>query len=95
MKSSTYYFHMKTKILAADFQICVSVPLKIHYHNVTIKIILKSANRPSFLFGFKDVIPKELRSHIVYKFSCGKCIFTYYGKSEHHVNIRSSEHIGI
>ena len=26
MKPSTYYFHVKTKILA-DFQICVSVPL--------------------------------------------------------------------
>ena len=27
VKSLTYYFHMKTKILA-DFQICISVPLK-------------------------------------------------------------------
>ena len=27
VKFSTYYFHMKTKILA-DFQICISVPLK-------------------------------------------------------------------
>ena len=27
MKFSIYYFHMKTKILA-DFQICVSVPLR-------------------------------------------------------------------
>ena len=26
VKSSTYYFHMKTKIFA-DFQICISVPL--------------------------------------------------------------------
>ena len=28
MKSSTYCFHMKTKILA-DFQVCISVPLRI------------------------------------------------------------------
>ena len=27
MKSSTYYFHMETEILA-DFQICISVPLR-------------------------------------------------------------------
>ena len=27
VKLSTYYFHMKTKILA-DFQICISVPLR-------------------------------------------------------------------
>ena len=30
VKSSTYYFHMKTKILA-DFQTCISVPLKLLY----------------------------------------------------------------
>ena len=28
MKPSTYYFHMRMKILA-DFQICINVPLKI------------------------------------------------------------------
>ena len=31
MKSSTHYFHVKTKILA-DFQICISVPLIIWSH---------------------------------------------------------------
>ena len=60
-----------------------------------IKIILKSTNRLSFLFGFKDVIPKELQSQLLYKFSCGNCIVTYYDKTERHLNIRSSEHIGI
>ena len=30
MKSSAYYLHMTTKILA-DFQICISVPLKYLY----------------------------------------------------------------
>ena len=30
VKSSTYYFHMKTKILV-DFQICLSVPLIKHF----------------------------------------------------------------
>ena len=28
VKSSTYHFHMKTKILA-DFQICISIPLMV------------------------------------------------------------------
>ena len=60
-----------------------------------IKIILKSTNRVSSLFRFKDVIPKELQSHTVYKFSCGNCSGIYYGKTERHLNVRSSEHIGI
>ena len=32
VKSSTYYVHMKTKILA-DFQICISVPLILIFNN--------------------------------------------------------------
>ena len=60
-----------------------------------IKIILKSRKGLPSLFRFKDVIPKELQSHIAYKFSCGNCNVTYYGKTEHHLNIISSEHIGI
>ena len=42
-----------------------------------IKIILKSANRLSSLFCFKDAILKELQSHLVYKFSCGNCNVSY------------------
>ena len=34
-----------------------------------IKVISKSTNHLSSLFCFKDVIPKELRSHLFYKFS--------------------------
>ena len=60
-----------------------------------IKVILKSTKRLSALFRFKDVIPKELRSHLVYKFSCSSCNATYYGKTECHLNVRSGEHIGL
>ena len=60
-----------------------------------IEIILKSTNRISSLFHFKDVIPKELQSQLVYKFSCGNCNVIYYSKTECHLNVRSSEQIGI
>ena len=40
VKSSTYYFHIKTKILA-DFQICVSVSLMCdHLENKPLRITL-------------------------------------------------------
>ena len=58
-------------------------------------IILQSTNRFSSLFRFKDIIAKELQSHLAYKFSCGNCNVTYYGKTERHLNVRSSEYIGI
>ena len=56
-----------------------------------IKIILKSKNHLSSLFHFKDVIPKELQSYVVYEFFCGNCNVTYYGNTERHINVRSSE----
>ena len=58
-----------------------------------IKVILKSTNHLSSLFRFKDVIPKELRSHLVYKFSCSSCNATYYGKTERYLNVRSGEQL--
>ena len=58
------------------------------------KIIFKSTHRLSFFFRFKDIIPREMRSHLVYKFSCSSCNATYYGKTERHLNVRSGEHIG-
>ena len=54
-----------------------------------------STNCLSSLFRFKDVIPKELQSHLVYKFSCGNCNVIYYCKTERHLNVRSSEHVVI
>ena len=60
-----------------------------------IKVIFQSKNRLSNLFRFKDSIPKELRSHIVYKFLCSNCNITYYGETERHLNVRSGEHLSL
>ena len=59
-----------------------------------LKVVLKSTNRLSSFFRFKDVVPREMRSHLVYKFSCSSCNAAYYGKTERHLNVRSGEHIG-
>ena len=42
-----------------------------------IKVTLKSTNYLSSIFRFKNVIPKKLRPHLVYKFSCSGCNATY------------------
>ena len=36
-----------------------------------------------------------LRSGVVYKFQCGGCNATYYGKTKRHLKVRISEHLGI
>ena len=47
------------------------------------------------MFRFKDVILKELCSNLVYKFSCSSCNATYYSKTQRHLKIRASEHLGL
>ena len=57
-----------------------------------------SLNRKSKLinaFRFKDRIPKELTSGVVYKFQRGLWNESYYGECARHLNVRIGEHIGI
>ena len=61
----------------------------------SLRIVFQSKTRLSSLLWFKDIIPKEIRSHLVYKFTCSCCNATYYGESERHFFVRASEHLGM
>ena len=60
-----------------------------------IQTVFKSQRNLSNVFRFKDRLPYDLVSCVVYKFQCGKCNFSYYGESDRHLKVRSGEHIGI
>ena len=45
--------------------------------------------------SFFTVLPKMLLSGLVYKYKCGGCNATYYGKTKHHFKVRICEHLGI
>ena len=47
------------------------------------------------MFRFKDRLPYDLVSCVVYKFQCGSCNASYYGKTDRHLKVRSAQHIGI
>ena len=47
------------------------------------------------LVTFKDKIPLFIHFGIVYKFQCGGCNTTYYGKTRCHFKERMHEHLGI
>ena len=57
--------------------------------------MFKSQNKLAKAFRFKDRIPKELTSGVVYKFQCELCNESYYGQCVRHLNVRIEEHIGI
>ena len=60
-----------------------------------LEIVFKCQARLSNSFRYKDPIPKDLISGVVYKFQCGLCSESYYGESIRHLDIRSGEHIGV
>ena len=66
---------------------------KLPYCNV--QFVFQAACKISNFFTFKDKIPSVLLSRFVYKFQCGSCNATYYGKTKHHFKVRMCEHLGI
>ena len=44
----------------------------------SLRTVSQSKTRLSSLFRFKDITPKEISSHLVYKFTCSCCNATYY-----------------
>ena len=60
-----------------------------------LEIAFKCQTNLSNSFRFKDPIPKDLISGIVYKFQCDLCNECYYGESIRHLDIRSGEHISV
>ena len=60
-----------------------------------LQIVFKNKTRLGNNFHFKDQIPKDLTSGVIYKFQCGLCNESYYGEYMRHLNVRIGEHIGI
>ena len=47
-----------------------------------IEVIFESLTRLNNFFHLKDKVPcSNVRSNVVYKFSCGRCSATYYGET--------------
>ena len=60
-----------------------------HLPYCSLRITFESKTRLSSPFRFKDVIPKEISSHLVDKFTCSCCNATFYGDSERHFFVRN------
>ena len=65
----------------------------IPYCNVL--VVFTSNNRLRNSFSFKDRIPNNLKSYLIYEYRCCDCDVTYIGKTYRHFQIRFSEHLGI
>ena len=76
-KKELFIVHSYLGALSSNLKRKLRTCFKNSLPKCNIKIILNSINRLSSLFNFKDVIPKELQYHLVYKFLCGSYNVTY------------------
>ena len=58
-----------------------------------VQIVFKSQRRLSSQFRFKEPLPYDLMSKVVYKYTCGRCNSSYYGETDRHLKVRAGEHI--
>ena len=93
-KSDVHYFklpyignlshHIKNKLLKPCKEFCKE--------NVNIKLVFTSFKIKNY-FSYKDPIPDDLKSFLVYKFTCASCSSSYIGETSRHFKIRIEEHI--
>lgn len=63
--------------------------------NKDVIVFYKPGRRISNFFRLKDPTPVELRSGVVYEYSCGTCHCTYIGQTTRHLRHRIAEHAGV
>ena len=58
-------------------------------------VYYKPGRRISNFFRLKDATHFDLRSGVVYEYSCGRCHSTYVGQTSRHLRHRIAEHAGL
>ena len=68
--------------------------LQWYYPQVEFKLSLSNSFKINYFFNYKDPLPLDLRSGIVYKYTCGICNDSYIGSSVKQARVRFSQHRG-
>jgi len=90
---STYYFKLPyVGSLTRETQKRLRKLVQHYCTNIEIKLAFSSFKIVS-MFSVKDPIPLDLRSHVVYKFTCAGCNACYIGETSQHLSTRILEHL--
>ena len=82
--SSNFSHHIKNKLSKLCKEFCKE--------NFSIKLVFNSIKIENY-FSYKDPIPDDLKSFLVYKFTRASCSFSYIGETCCHFKTRFEEHI--
>ena len=82
-----------------DISLQLKTKLRKSFKNILncckVQIVFKSQSRLSNQFRFKEPLPHDLISKVLYKYRCGRCNSSYYGEPNRHLRVRVGEHIGL
>ena len=82
--SATFHTIIKNRLSKLCKEFC-----KEHFN---IKLVFNSFKIKNY-FAYKDPIPNDLKSFLVYKFTCASCSSSYIGETCRHFKTRIEEHI--
>ena len=68
---------------------------KSNFPQINLRVVFKPSHRISDYFRFKDRVPTDVRSLVVYRYTCQSCNASYIGKTKRHFLQRVCEHRGI
>jgi hypothetical protein len=66
-----------------------------YYPQIKLNLIFTNNNRIESFFKFKDKLPNNLCSSVIYKYTCDACEDIYIGKTIRNLSIRIDEHRGL
>ena len=72
----------------------LSTLLKKFYPQVSGRFLFKTKRTIGHLFRYKDAIPTDLQSLVVYSYVCSSCMEEYIGSTVRQLSIRRREHAG-
>ena len=86
-----YYFKSPC-ISNPSHHVFFKLPKEFCKENFNFKLVFNSFKIKSY-FSYKDPIPDDLKSGLVYKFTCASCSSSYIGETCCHFKTRIEEHI--
>ena len=69
--------------------------LQEHFPQIHRRVLYKSCNTVGNNFSYKDKIPEECVSNLIYKYTCDSCNAFYIGKTQLQFRCRIAQHKGI
>ena len=103
VKETTVTVEKKPLVLVLQYLGLISLQTRVKLKNslknilncCKLQIVFKNKTRLGNNFHFKDQIPRDLTSSVVYEFRCRLCNESYYGECVRHLNVKIGEHICI